>query len=95
VISPGKLNEKQKSSMKTPPSEAWDFDYRGPSDYRKVAHVIQKDFPELYRLEHPWLRKFLVADKRHQLFGVTEIWLAIFALLVLLCFYLSSTQTFN
>ncbi|MCH9725801.1 MAG: hypothetical protein K0U86_12970 [Planctomycetes bacterium] len=63
VTSPGKLNETREPCLNTPPSEAWDFDYRDSSDYRKIVHIIEEDFPELYRLEQAWLRKLLVAKK--------------------------------
>lgn len=62
--------------------------FRIPKEHRRIALTIQREFPDLYMLEKPWFNQILANQYSKYGFKIVDVFLAILALLVMLCFYL-------
>lgn len=61
--------------------------FRILKEHRRIALIIQREFPELYMLEKPWFNQILANQYSRYGFKLVDVFLAILALLVMLCFY--------
>lgn len=63
IAAPDEAEKLRTSKTELTDFELADFDLHSPRDFRRIAEVIRKEFPELYELEKYWLNQIAASGK--------------------------------
>lgn len=64
ISSPAEAERLRSASFTRPKATEDDFELVRPGDDRKIARIVQQDFPELYAVEKDWLNQLAATSKK-------------------------------